>query len=152
VNAYILFPNCPRHLHPKSKSSEFTCPTDTFRCRKSGACLPLSDRCNGRVDCPEDKSDEMGCREWVIITGFSNSSLCVSPSSSAFFVTRLSLWSCVLCSMELYVEGGMGRHVQLLSSLFCSSNKCPIVFTLSWPESPQIMPFMEIFRPMYYVM
>ena len=36
------------------------CPVNYFRC-ENGPCIPEEYRCNGRVDCPYDVSDELDC-------------------------------------------------------------------------------------------
>lgn len=36
------------------------CPPTAFRC-DNGPCIALALRCNGRIDCPYDSSDELDC-------------------------------------------------------------------------------------------
>lgn len=40
------------------------CARDMFWC-ENGPCIMNSLRCNGRVDCPHDDSDELDCRKFV---------------------------------------------------------------------------------------
>lgn len=39
----------------------YTCPKGKFTCRDL-SCISIVHRCDGRADCPHDRSDEEGCR------------------------------------------------------------------------------------------
>lgn len=43
---------------PKLK---FFCPNGKFTCHDM-SCISIVNRCDGKVDCPNDRSDEEGCR------------------------------------------------------------------------------------------
>lgn len=51
-------------------SVKYFCPKGKFTCRDF-SCISIVHRCDGHVDCPQDHSDEEGCRMFV----FSNLSL-----------------------------------------------------------------------------
>ncbi|XP_043063469.1 modular serine protease-like [Drosophila ficusphila] len=38
------------------------CPPTSFKC-DNGLCISLGLRCNGRIDCPYDSSDEADCNQ-----------------------------------------------------------------------------------------
>lgn len=48
-------PYRPAPTPPRCHSSEFRC--------SNGECVPMSSRCNNRVDC-RDRSDELSCRKF----------------------------------------------------------------------------------------
>lgn len=48
-------------MRKKTKIISLTaCEADQWQC-DYGNCIPLTKRCNGNIDCPEDMSDERNC-------------------------------------------------------------------------------------------
>jgi hypothetical protein len=45
----------------ETRTKPFFCPLGKFKCHDS-TCIPITKRCDGRVNCPRDKADEEDCR------------------------------------------------------------------------------------------
>ena len=53
-----------------------SCPVETFTCN-TGACIPLANKCNSKIDC-EDESDESQCTYLEVPSNYAGQ---LSPSS-----------------------------------------------------------------------
>lgn len=54
-------------IHTVRKKSERLCPEGKFTCGDK-TCISIIGRCDRKIDCPHDSTDEEGCRMFIAFT------------------------------------------------------------------------------------
>lgn len=97
-----------QHSIIAADSSLGPCSIDQFTCNPSSTCIALSLKCDGKQDCV-DKSDEIHCRELVVLIYFSNWMCVCSISQKGSIQGRVHMqeWSENTASMEVWWRQGL---------------------------------------------